>query len=94
MFLRLFGSVRVLQIGLHANQSGDLNGISKVYLVATNDITLVLELIAIVLRGDSTIFHFIEDLTRVLLGLLRCARVVEVSLCETIVSDNEGEIAR
>lgn len=95
MFLRFLGSVWVLQISLHANQyDGDLSGFSKVYLVATNDIALVLELVAVVLGGHSAGFHFIEDLTRVFLGLLRRARVVEVSLCEITVSNDEDRITK
>lgn len=94
MFLRFLGSVGVLQISLHADQNGGLSGFSKVYLVATNDIALVLELVAVVLGGHSAGFHFIEDLTRVLLGLLRRARVVEVSLCEITVSDDEDRITK
>lgn len=58
--------------------------------MATNDIAFVLELIAVVLRGDAAIFHFVKDLARVLFGLLRGVRVLEVSLCGTISEASTG----
>lgn len=62
--------------------------------MAADDIALVLKLIAIVLGGDFTVFHFGDDLARVFLGLLRRVRVVNVSLCEDTFSDEEDKITK